>query len=80
MEDYLGQTLEVGDVGVIIENGRSSAWFEVVEIIGFTPKMIKCGARGTNRTWRKEFKKLPHLFIKLRPEDVTMHLLRGQQS
>ena len=75
MKDFLGQELNIGDLGVCIVGNRTSSWFQVVEIVGMTPQFLKIEYRPA-KSWGQE-RKAPHLFIKMRPEDITIALLRG---
>ena len=75
MKDFLGNEIEIGDVGVCLETGSSSAWLSIVRVTKFTPKNIYVedikrpeDCMGT--------RKMPERFVKIRPEDMAMALLQ----
>lgn len=74
MKDFLGQEIAIGDLGVCIVGNRTSR-FQVVEVVGMTPQFLKIEYRP-HAIWSQE-RKAPHLFIKCRPEDIMVALLRG---
>lgn len=76
MKDFLGQEIAIGDLGVVIMSGATSAWFKCAEVSGITSKKIRVKTLGKYPT---ETTKDPHRFVKCRPEDVTASLLRGEK-
>ena len=75
MKDFLGQEIAIGDLGVCVVSNSTSSWLQVVEVVGMTPQFLKIEYRP-HANWSQE-RKAPHLFIKCRPEDIMVALLRG---
>lgn len=76
MKDFLGQDINIGDLGVCIVSDRTSSWFQVVEVVGMTPQYLKIEYRP-KKDWQSNERKSPHLFVKCRAEDITLAMLRG---
>ena len=79
MKDFLGNEIEIGDVGVCLETGfetgYSSAWLAIVRVTKFSPKNIYVtGIANTNDSYGTL--KMPERFVKIRPEDMAMALLQ----
>ena len=75
MKDFLGNEIEIGDVGVCLETGSSSAWLAIVRVTKFSPKNIfVTDINNTNDSYGT--RKMPERFVKIRPEDMAMALLQ----
>lgn len=78
MKDFLGQQIEIGDVGLCIDEGRSSSEFKIVEVVGFTPHFLKLEHKRLDSSYPLSMKS-PQKFVKCHPEDIVVALLRRRK-